>query len=104
MSSQTHNLKPGSTQPQGLWASHGPTYHFKLRHRAAQGPLLAVHKRVCEDRAMPSGPQGCTHTCPNLCNCHLQYSSQSRPEEITVLHGTLTITPSSLGNRAKTVS
>lgn len=22
----------------------GPTHHFKLWHRAAQGPLLAVHK------------------------------------------------------------
>lgn len=42
---QTHNLnKAWPTQPPGLWASHGPTHHFKLRHRAAQGPLLAVHK------------------------------------------------------------
>lgn len=28
----------------GPLGSHGPTHHFKLRHRAAQGPLLAVHK------------------------------------------------------------
>lgn len=34
------------------------THHLQLRHRATQGPFLAVHKRICRTEEKSSGHRG----------------------------------------------
>lgn len=90
--------RPSPPSLRDAWASPGLTHHFKLWHRAAQGPLLAVHKGVCGREGHLSGLRWHTHLRypPPVGS----YAAPSQAKARGQCHpdGTPALTPSSLRN------